>query len=269
MQKANTVILMRAALAEEKELQIASKYFPVYQYRSQIPSNSLVIGRYSVLPYYKELEVDLSEKNSYLVNSYHQHAWIADLKEWYQDLHGLTPKTWFSLAEIPPEGPFVLKGATNSRKFDWNTHMFAKNKTEAIQVYGRLTKDSLIGNQDIYIRQYVPLKRLETGVNDLPISEEYRFFILNGKIVSSAFYWSSHVDDLTEVPSPDRVPESFMREVISRIGSNANFVVVDVAITETGDPIVIELNDGQMSGLSENDPDKFYSNLKKICTFPK
>lgn len=145
--------------------------------------------------------------------------------------------------------------------------MFAKNKPEAIEVYGRLSKDGLIGNQEIYVREYVPLKRLGTGVNDLPISEEYRFFLLDGKVVSSAFYWSSHVDDLTTVPSPDRVPESFMREVASRIGSNARFVVVDIGITESGDPIVIELNDGQMSGLSENKPELFYSELKKGLDF--
>jgi hypothetical protein len=258
---------MRTTLAEEREEEAARKHFPVYNLRSQIPMGCTVIGRYSVIPYYNELEQDLRENGSCLVNSYQEHVWIADLREWYRDLHGLTPRTWFSLAEIPEEGPFVLKGATNSRKFEWNTHMFARNKREAIDVYRRLSQDGLIGDQGIYIREYVPLRKVADGLNGLPISEEYRFFILDGQVLSGAFYWSSHVDDLTETFSPDRVPESFLKQVAKRIGSNARFVVVDIGITADGKPIVIELNDGQMSGLSENDPDVFYGNLKKVLDF--
>lgn len=258
---------MRPSLSEEKEEEEAKKHFKVVNLRSQIPPNSLVVGRYSVLPYYLELEQDLHANGSCLVNSYQQHVWIADMREWYQEFIGITPKTWFSLAEIPENGPFVLKGATNSRKFHWNTHMFAKNKREAIEVYGRLSKDGLIGDQDIYIRQYVPLRHLAEGLNGLPISEEYRFFILDGKVLTSAFYWSSHVDDLTTTYTPDRVPESFVRDVITRIGCNARFVVVDIGIREDGSPVVIELNDGQMSGLSENNPNILYSEMKKVLDF--
>jgi hypothetical protein len=41
------------------------------------------------------------------------------------------------------------------------------------------------------------------------------------------------------------------------------YYVIDVAKTAAGKWILIELNDGQMSGLSDNDPDVLYSNLKK------
>jgi hypothetical protein len=255
------VILMRPSLSEEEEMKIAGEYFPVYRLRSQIPYNSLVIGRYSVLPYYRELEEDLETKGCSLINSYYEHRWIADLREWYTDLEGLTPKTWFSLESIPQEGPFVLKGSTNSRKFEWNTHMFARNKREAVEVYRRLSQDGMIGEQGIYIREYVPLRHLADGFNGLPISEEYRFFILDGEVISGAFYWSSHVDDLQEKFSPDRVPQSFLKQVIKRIRNRARFLVLDVGITATGAPIVIEINDGQMSGPSENDLHQLYERL--------
>jgi len=261
------VILMRTSLAEESEFEVAKKYFPVYRLRSQIPENSLVIARYSALPYYLELEEDLKANGSELINTYYQHRWIADLREWYQELEGLTPKTWFTLAEPPEhEAPFVLKGATNSRKFNWDTHMFAKTKMDAGSVYSRLSQDSMIMEQDIYVRKYVPLKRLFTGLHDLPISEEYRFFVLDGEVVSSGFYWSSHIDDLKDIgiiPDPRNVPEAFLNEVVRRIGFNARFVVIDIARTEAGDWTVIELNDGTMSGLSENSPETLYSNLRK------
>lgn len=44
---------------------------------------------------------------------------------------------------------------------------------------------------------------------------------------------------------------------------DTNFYVVDVAQTESGDWLVVELNEGQMSGLSDNNPDIFYSALKQ------
>jgi hypothetical protein len=111
------------------------------------------------------------------------------------------------------------------------------------------------------VREYVPLRRLATGLNGLPISKEFRVFVLDGKILASGFYWSSHVDDLDHVPSPSEIPAAFLQEVITRVGDNIRFWVVDVAHTEAGDWIVIELNDGCMSGLSEVRAEALYCAL--------
>lgn len=264
LEKLTPVILMRPSLAEEQEFLIASKYLPTYKKRTEVPKNSLVVGRYSTLPFYKELEEDLAENGSKLINDYNQHLWIADLKEWYEDFKGLTPRTWTELSSLPEKGPFVLKGETNSKKFHWNTHMYAETRRQAIDVYNRLCQDSLIGQQKIYIREYVPLVKLAEGLNGLQVSEEYRFFILDGKILTGDYYWSSHVDDLTTIPSPNNVPSDFLKEVVERIGLKARFVVVDIAHKMDGGWTVIELNDGQQSGLSENKPDKLYSEIKKV-----
>ena len=82
----------------EKELKVCQEYFPVHRFRSQVPPNSLVIGRYSVLPYYYELEMDLKANGSRLINSHHQHRHIANF-DYYQDIIHLTPKTWFDVTE--------------------------------------------------------------------------------------------------------------------------------------------------------------------------
>jgi len=262
------VILMRTSLSEEAELHSCQQHFDVYQNRTLIPEGSLVIGRYSVVPFYKELEDDLKCRNCTLINSYNQHRWIADLREWYEDFKDITPKTWFSLESLPEnEGPYILKGETNSRKFDWNTHMFAANKKEAIQVYLRLSSDGLVGQQNIYIRKYEPLVKLLDGFGGLPISEEYRFFILDRQVLSGGFYWSSHTDDLTTIPSPASVPQEFLEQVIDRIGFNVRFVVVDIARKVDGTWMVVELNDAQQSGLSDNKPDHLYSEMKKVLSF--
>jgi hypothetical protein len=142
--------------------------------------------------------------------------------------------------------------------------MFAKNKTEAIQVHSRLCSDSLISEQKIYIREYVPLVTYFEGIGGLPITKEFRFFVYKNKVVSSGFYWQNYADEFESVPSPAEVPSAFLDKVISIVSPNINFFVVDIAQTQSWEWIVIELNSGCQSGLSCIDPEDLYSNLAKV-----
>lgn len=257
------IIYLRNNLAEQDEMLAAKKYFEVVEQRTYIKPNSLVIPRYSALPFYKELEEDVNYLGSKLINSFEMHNYVANIRNWYCDLIDYTPKTWFYLDEVDDKGPFVLKGSTNSRKHNWNTHMFAEDKKKAIEVFCNLSSDSMIGTQDIIIRKYIPLKKLMEGFNGLPISEEYRFFALNGKVIAKGFYWSNVWDDLEVKPDVNSVPEYFISTILENICNKINFVVFDIARTESNHWILIELNDGQQSGLSMIDPEEFYFNLKK------
>jgi hypothetical protein len=253
------VILFRAGLAEEEDMRVCKEYFTVITQRSHIQKDWLVIPRYSALPWYKEFEADVEYAGAKLINTYRQHSYVADLQNWYYDLDDLTPRTWFYLDQLPTEGPFVL---------NWNTHMFAKNKYEAMEVYARLCEDSHIGAQHIYAREYIPLRHFTKAIQGLPITEEYRFFVMNGKVLSGAFYWSEHTEYIKEemgyTPDPNLVPGDFLKKVIDNIAPKIPFFVVDIARTTEGKWIVIELNDGQMAGLSDNNPEILYSNMKKL-----
>lgn len=235
--------------------------------RTEVRSNDLVIARYSCLPLYKEYAADLEYVGAKLLNSLAQHNYIVDLQNYVLDLKEMTPETWSRLEDIPDEGPFVLKGGTDSMKGAWLSHMFAVDKQAAIKVHSRLSSDSLIGQQSIYIRKFVPLYTFYKDVVGMPVTKEFRFFICNGQLVSGAYYWSNHVDDLKQIPSVSEVPESFLKEAVTRIGRNPNAprgYALDVGIRENGKPIVIEVNDLQTSSLSENSPYRFYRNLKRI-----
>lgn len=258
------IILFRGDLDNMDELDAAKKHFPVTLTRLDINRQELVIGRYSVLPFYRELEFDITRKGAKLVNSFREHRYVADVMSWANDLEEMTPSTWLRPEDAPKHCALVLKGATNSKKFQWDTDMFAPDFKTAMEIYGRLQDDSLIGTQDIYLRRYVPLRRLDTGPRGLPISEEYRFFVLNGQVVGSGFYWSSYAHLVTPEITPAAVPPQFLEEAISRVKDRVPFFVMDIARTEDNDWIVIELNDGQMSGLSEVDPDTLYANMRKV-----
>lgn len=259
------VILPRKDRDWEDEAEAAAKYFNVLHYRPQVVADNLVIARFSAVPFYREQALEYKYVGARMINSYAEHLYIADLREWYADLMEFTPKTWTQLHTIPDEGPFVLKGITNSKKFLWKTHMFAQNKQEAIQVHSRLTQDSMIAYQDIVIREYVPLHTYMIGLQGMPVTKEFRFFFYKGNLLSGGYYWSSHMYDLEDAgikPDIAEVPLPWLMEIARIVAKKATFFVLDVAQTESGKWILIEVNDGQQSGLSENNPDVLYRNLK-------
>lgn len=245
--------------AEVEALQSAG--FVYLTNRAKIQKNDLVICRYSAVPFYKELCQDLEDINATPINSFYQHQYICDLQNYVADLKELTPETWSRLEDLPEDCAFVLKGETNSKKSDWKNSMFASNKKEAIEVYNRLSEDSLIGQQQIYIRKYVPLVTYMTGFRGMPITKEFRFFVYKGTIIVGDYYWSSHLDQLEQVPSVEEVPVSLLEEVIRRVKDKIDTFVVDVAQDVDGNWLVVELNSFQQSGLSTIDPKVLYQKL--------
>lgn len=260
-----SVILFRDDVDWQQEKDFANQYFQCFNSRMMVEKGDLVIPRFSALPFYREQEHDINYVGAQLINAYAEHQYIADLSNWIWDLAEYTPRTWDRLDVLPEKGPFVLKGETNSKKFNWKTHMFAETKADAIEIHSRLCNDGLLHYQKIFIREYVPLRTFMIGLQGLPITNEYRFFCYKDRILSAGYYWSSHSEDLIKEGhklDPACVPQDFLNKILNIVKDNATFYVVDVAETQSGDWIVIELNDGSMSGLSNNNPDTLYRNLK-------
>lgn len=259
------VILFRKSFDLDSEFLKAQEHFNVIESRMLVPKNSLVIGRYSVLPFYKELEFDLGVVGSRLINSYENHRYIASM-DYYYDIAHLTPKSYFELSQITDNKQFILKGRTNSKKNQWNELMFAKNKQEAINIYTQLNNDPFFHEQGIVIREFVPLVELGRSLSGLPFSNEWRFFFYKNDLICYNFYWSSCDVILKKEKCPTSVINCAL-EAAKIISQKTNFFVIDCALTQENKAIVIEVNDGQMSGLSENSPEDLYSNLKKYLIF--
>jgi hypothetical protein len=260
------IIYYRKSLMDKQELEIANNFFTTTDLISRIKTQELVIGRFSLWPFYVDQQRELELLGCKLINSYNEHLYVADLQNYIYDLKELTPRTWSNLQNLPDNMKFVLKGETNSRKGQWKTDMFAEDKKQAINVYFRLLDDSLIGQQKIYIREYIPLNKLLDGVNGMPVTKEFRFFVAYGQILCGAFYWQNYVDDLQFIPDINEVPASFLQKVIDKIDNQCNFYTIDVAQAQSGEWIVIELNDGQFSGLSCNSPIDLYKNLARVIS---
>jgi hypothetical protein len=271
------VVFYRSPLMKSEEFDAArAAGFTCVPSRMWVQKGDLVIARYSALPYYKELVADIEYVGAQLVNTLHQHCWIADMRNWVEDLADLTPQTWYRPEDVPAEelGPFVLKGETNSRKDLWKTHAFAADKKAVWDVYNRLVTDGFLefSSQDIYVRKYIPLVTYARGINDIPVTKEFRFFVCRRQVLSGAYYWDSWGDTCLEAdptwkePSVDEVPPAFLQEVVERVGDRAAFYAVDIGQDVEGRWWVIEVNDGQMSGLSGNKPEVVYPRLFKALT---
>lgn len=269
------VVLYRGEEFVRDELLAATKAgFYCTDSRMDIKAGDVVVGRYSCLPFYREQERDLQRVGAKLINTYAEHSYIADLGQWYQDLKHVTPTTWTRIIDIPDDepGPFILKGACNSKKFLWTSHCYAKDRKAIGEVMCRLMDDTMIGQQQIFIRKFEPLLTYGHDINGMPITAEFRYFTAYNKILSSGYYWSSHVEDLesfgvdkASAMDSSIVPTEFVEGIMARIGEKTDCyppgVVIDVGIKQDGQPILIEINDLQMSGLSENDPNLMYKNL--------
>lgn len=263
-------ILFRSCSDTLEEFEIARSIWGednVVNYRALCRPGSLVVGRYSVLPYYKESYEDLALSGAHLIHTPDQHDFCADLRRWYPLIEDLTFKSYWGVGygNVPdsPEG-WVVKGQTNSRKQLWNTHMRAPTRQALRDVMVRLMDDTLIGHQDLIVREFVPLEFVEESLNGLQASNEWRVFVLDGQILCTGFYWS-----WVEEP-PEHFPveaEAVVLQAIERL-SALRFYVLDVAKTAAGDWKIVELNAGQMSGLSLCDPTLLYTRLRERLTTP-
>jgi hypothetical protein len=255
------IILFRSELAFQYELRVVREYFEVIEQRCACPKDRLVIGRYSILPFYQELERDIEIMGSRLVNTWEQHHWIANF-DYYQDLKEYTAESWddsnIHLCRHP--GPFVVKGRLNSLKHRWKDRMFAKTKRQAIELGKELAQDSNIREQGVIYRKYVPLVTYEVGLHDLRYTNEWRLFYLGNTRISHGYYWSLAENVVDRTLSQEGF--SFADRVAAIAAQQTRFFTLDIAEKEEGGWILIEVNDGQSSALSENDAHVLYGNLQ-------
>lgn len=254
------VLLVRKQFASKYELRHAEKYFAIEESRVAC-ANRLVVGRYSILPFYEELDRDLKLMGSRLVNTLEEHRWITSF-DYYRDLKAFTPETWdeSNIAHCADTGPFVVKGKMSSKKHQWRTHMFAATKPEALAIAAKLKDDSDIREQGVVFRKFVPLKTFEIGHNGLPYTNEWRFFYLQDKRLSYGYYWS--LGDCLEKAELKPAAIHLADQIAVIAARFTKFFTMDLAETEEGDWIMIELNDGQAAAPSENDLDELYGNLR-------
>jgi hypothetical protein len=261
------VCLLRAGGAEitGPEEEAIGKNFTLLRNLEDVREGDLVACRFSYLPFANDLREEVARRGGRLLQTDNQYQAVSDIRKWYPLLSDLTPHTWFHLESVNEAGPFVVKGVTNSCKQQWSTHCFAKDRDDLTLVAERLNANALFANQPLVVRRFVPLRSFGIQKGGLPLGEEYRFFVAKDKIVAGGFYWSDQTESLAQAGfnvSPKQVPVDFLRRVTERLRGIHPFYALDVARTEKGEWIVIEIGDASMSGLAGSDPETIYARFR-------
>ena len=213
----------------------------------------------------------LLERGIQLINSPKEYAKYHLLPGWYKDFEGLTP---FSVCNESKdiddalkltenlEGAFIVKDYVKSRKHEWYDACFIKDikdKEEAARVIGNfITRQGENLEGGVVLRKFESLKCIGKHKDSgMPISEEYRIFIFKGKILIADNYWNK--DKAVNISEDEY---TWIESVASKIESD--FVTVDLARKTDGSLIIMEMGDGQVSGLQQIGADEFYREFQVI-----
>jgi len=217
---------------------------------------------------YKRLYDLLLEQNIMLVNTPEEYERYHTLPGWYKDFED---KTAYSVWTNGTEADIliqksrlmtkscIVKDFVKSRKHEWESACFIPDirdtdrATNVIKTFVSRQGDSLTGG--LVLREYLHLKKIGTHEKSgMPLSEEYRVFVLGGSVLTIDGYWN-HEEKLNLSEDEYR----WIEEIASEIKSS--FVTIDLARKEDGKLVVMELGDGQVSGLQEISAKEFYSKI--------
>ena len=217
---------------------------------------------------YKAFYEALEERGIILINTPEEYNRYHLLPEWYPEFRDDTIESvWTDSTEIErirdlfkrKEGAFIVKDYVKSRKHEWYDACYIKNicdEQSACNVIENFIKrqgESLVGG--IVIRRFEKLRQIgfheESG---MPLSEEYRVFIMSGQVFAIDDYWTSKHDVVL-----NEEEYAWINAIAERVKSN--FVTVDLARKEDGSLVIMEFGDGQVSGLQQLEAEKFYRKL--------
>jgi ATP-grasp domain, R2K clade family 2 len=224
---------------------------------------------------YAILYNDLLSKNLQLINTVEEYQNCHYLPDSLRFIENSTPKTVFEKFEnensidkliekskVFGQKPVVLKDYVKSEKHDWDTACFVADASDTDKLRKSLMKlvelRGIYLNEGLVVRAFIELNNLTIhSKSGMPLTEEYRLFFCNKKLVGMYDYWEEGEYKLAK---PDTTA---FEEIAKQIESN--FFSMDIARQKNGELIIIELGDGQVSGL----PDKanrnhFYEQLK-VC----
>jgi len=182
----------------------------------------------------------------------------------YEQLHCF-PLIYPEISEFTPKIKIVRD--INMLNYDMEYDFFLKDYVKSIKTINGVEKLSksisvnelkqkiddfieergMLFTGNVIFKEFVDLKQFGDKTN------EWRVFYSNGICISK------HQN--TYLKTEDKPSDSLINEVGGAIGTRSNFFKVDFALTESGEWIVIETGDGQVSGLCNGHELPFYVGL--------
>lgn len=218
---------------------------------------------------YADFFVDLKGLGVELLTTPEQYELCHHLPAWYSSLREFTPTSvWFTgphyqlddLKAVFEQGPLVLKDYVKSCKHYWDEACFipeleASTVDRVVAKFLELRGDYLQGG--LVFRRFLSL--MEAGQHPdsgMPLTLELRYFVANSRVISCENYWAQGEYRSFAPPRAE-----WLSGIIKKIPSP--FFTLDVACDKQGRWWVIEVGDGQVSGLPSLEfAESFYSGLR-------
>lgn len=211
--------------------------------------------------HYTELFTALGDRGVRLINDPMAYRHVHYLPESYEVIVAHTPRSvWLRTDVVPPthqlmellypfdSAPLVLKDFVKSRKHEWAeaAYIHSASDPEAVERVVRRFLD-LQGedlNEGLVFREYVEFEPLAThSKSGMPLTKEYRIFILDGEPLYSVEYWEE--GDYEGVMPPTGYFADPARAVRSR------FFTMDIAQRRDGEWMIVGLGEAQVAGLPD------------------
>jgi hypothetical protein len=221
-------------------------------------------------PQFRVLYEALIARGIRLINDPDQYRHGHYLPETYPVIEGQTPRSLWLTGDLGidrimealtrfGDGAVIVKDFVKSRKHEWGEACFipwAADRQAVGRVVGQfleLQGEDL--NEGLVFREFVEFEPI--GIHPrsgMPLTEEYRTFWLDGVPIDWAPYWGEGDDrDL-------RPPIERFSGVAAAVRSR--FFTMDLARRRDGEWMIVEVGDGQVSGLPrESDAVRFYEAL--------
>ena len=263
------------------------------------PTPALYRGWMLTSDQYRDLYAALQVCAIDLITTPEEYRKAHEFPGWYADLEGITPKSLVvpkeeitmeavmaqakALLETSEHG-IIIKDYVKSRKHEWEEACFIPDISKAEVVIANFLErqgDDLQGG--VVLREFHPLKSIGKHPDSgMPMGEEFRTFWMKGQMAAISEYWPSefYIGEEREHPDEDgttyRVPHAMKtlpdRDMLAGMANMVGcpFITIDLAHSEDAGWFVMEIGDGQVSGLPRPklDAQLLYSRLDRLLGPP-
>lgn len=235
----------------------------------ETPVPGIWIGFIPALERYTAIYDAAAKKGIKLINTPHQHQIAMEFDQFYPHLEGLTPKSIIlnspdDLPRIEAElgYPVFVKGSVKSNKDKGWGAVTAQNRDELKQRIETILLNAHRSRGKAIIRQIVPIRHTRMAPDGFPVGREYRIFLYKTKVLAYSFYWDEFSDSEPLNQADKETMLQIAIEAACRV--DVSYISVDTGQLESGEWIVIEIGDGQFSGLSHIPPLELWSKIKNL-----
>jgi len=236
------------------------------------PTTLIYRGWMLTVQQYADLFAALAAKGFTLVNSPEQYRNAHCLPWWYPVLESETARSVWSdavpddeqltmlLGRFEEHTPLLVKDWVKSRKHEWLEACYIPDSSDRDQALGVIR--TFIDRQDtelvggVVLREYLPLAMIGSHpTSGMPLAAEVRVFCFHHQSLVQVSYWSGQ-------ERQDEADYHYLVEACQCIDSE--FFTIDLAQKTDGKFVIIEIGDGQVSGLQDLDPAIFYDALRML-----